>query len=190
MPIPCAEANGLLPGLGMPGVGAVGVGAGLAAFGSSLGSSGFTSGSASTASAFLALPLVALVSFGASSLGLASGKAARSLLATGGVMVDDPLLTYSPSSLSFATASEVSIPSSLAMSYTRGNATYFLLSGTCPVRAGFSALRYSFRGAHYLSNIFSACSFKLARSAKSILDLKALGNAPRVIAESKHSSFW
>jgi hypothetical protein len=61
--------------------------------------------------------------FGVSAAGLASGKASRSFLATGGVIVDEPLLTNSPSSISFASATLESIPSSLAMSYTRGSAT-------------------------------------------------------------------
>jgi hypothetical protein len=59
----------------------------------------------------------------------AFGKAARNLAATGGAMVDDPPFTYSPSSSNLARATLVSIPSSLAMSYTRGSANYFLLSG-------------------------------------------------------------
>jgi hypothetical protein len=44
------------------------------------------------------------------------GKAARSFAATGGAIVEEPPLTYSPSSSSFAKAILVSIPSSLAMS--------------------------------------------------------------------------
>jgi hypothetical protein len=57
-----------------------------------------------------------LVTFLGSSLGLASGKAARSFLAIGGAIVEDPLLTYSPSSSNLARATLVSIPSSLATS--------------------------------------------------------------------------
>ena len=53
---------------------------------------------------------------GFASAGLALGKASRSFFATGGVMVEEPPLTYSPSSFSLASASLVSIPSSLAMS--------------------------------------------------------------------------
>jgi hypothetical protein len=119
----------LFPGRGIPGTaeGAEGV---ASALGSAF-SSGFTSSTLASAS-FAALALDALVSLGASSFGLALGKAARSLFATGGAMVDEPLLTYSPSSLSFAKASAVSMPSSLAMSYTRGNANLFLLSGAYP----------------------------------------------------------
>jgi hypothetical protein len=76
---------------------------------------------ASVASAATAFDFA--VFFGASAAGLASGKASRSFLATGGVIVDEPLLTNSPSSISFASATLESIPSSLAMSYTRGSAT-------------------------------------------------------------------
>jgi uncharacterized membrane protein len=57
-----------------------------------------------------------LATFLGSSLGLASGKAARSFLAIGGAIVEDPLLTYSPSSSNLARATLVSIPSSLATS--------------------------------------------------------------------------
>jgi hypothetical protein len=57
-----------------------------------------------------------LGAFLVSSFDLASGKAARSFLATGGAIVEDPLLTYSPSSSSLAKATLVSIPSSLATS--------------------------------------------------------------------------
>jgi len=60
------------------------------------------------------------------------GKASFSLAATGGVIVEEPPLTYSPSSSNLAKAALVSIPSSLAMSYTRGSATFFLLFGADP----------------------------------------------------------
>jgi hypothetical protein len=50
------------------------------------------------------------------SLGLASGNAARNFLATGGAIVEEPDLTYSPSSSNLAKATLVSIPSSLATS--------------------------------------------------------------------------
>jgi hypothetical protein len=53
----------------------------------------------------------------------ALGNAARSFAATGGVMVEEPPLTYSPSSSSLDSATFVSMPSSLARSYTRGSAT-------------------------------------------------------------------
>jgi hypothetical protein len=72
-------------------------------------------GSSDTGSSALALG----VAFGLAtffSLGLASGNAARSFLATGGAIVEDPDLTYSPSSSSLAKATLVSIPSSLATS--------------------------------------------------------------------------
>jgi hypothetical protein len=71
--------------------------------------------SGSTAAVFLTAAL-GLATFLVSSAGLASGKAARSFLAIGGAIVEDPLLTYSPSSSNFARATLVSIPSSLATS--------------------------------------------------------------------------
>jgi hypothetical protein len=120
-------------------------------FSAGFSSAGFSSifASSTGASAFAAFALAdGFSTLGASSFGFAFGYAARSLFATGGAIVDEPLLTYSPNSLSFASASAVSIPSSLAMSYTRGSATYFSCLGPTPVRAGFSALRFSFRGAH------------------------------------------
>jgi hypothetical protein len=126
-------AKGLFPGRGMPGA-AAGVAAGVAgvsgfASGVAVGStglaltSGFSSTTGSAVSALAALALVGFSTLGSSAFGLAFGYAARSLLATGGAMVDEPLLTYSPKSFSLANASAVSIPSSLAMSYTRGSAT-------------------------------------------------------------------
>jgi hypothetical protein len=87
-------------------------------FGEAAGASLASAASVSAATAF-----DFAVFFGASAAGLASGKASRSFLATGGVIVDEPLLTNSPSSISFASATLESIPSSLAMSYTRGSAT-------------------------------------------------------------------
>ena len=74
-------------------------------------------------------------------------------------MVDEPPLTYSPSSSSFANAILVSIPSSLAMSYTRGSATFSPVRAY-PNRAGFSAERISFRGTHLDASIF-LCLFRL-----------------------------
>jgi hypothetical protein len=76
-------------------------------------------GASSPESSVLLVVLEAAFGFAAffgSALGLASGKAARSFLATGGAMVEEPLLTYSPSSSNFAKATLVSIPSSLATS--------------------------------------------------------------------------
>jgi hypothetical protein len=70
--------------------------------------------------------------FGASSFGFASGNASLSFFATGGAIVEDPLFTNSPSSASLAKATLESIPSSLAMSYTRGSATYFSCLGPSP----------------------------------------------------------
>ena len=60
-----------------------------------------------------------------------ASRAARSLRATGGAMVDEGLLTYSPSSFSFARATLLSTPISEAISCTRGFAT-ILLSGVYP----------------------------------------------------------
>jgi hypothetical protein len=131
IPIPCVDANGLLPGLGTPGTedaagGALGasvieLGASLEVFffGGSVASTASAVSEATSESSAAAAFLVAafgLVAFLVSSLGLASGKAARSFLAIGGAIVEDPLLTYSPSSSSFARATLVSIPSSLATS--------------------------------------------------------------------------
>lgn len=60
-------------------------------------------------------------------------RAARSLRATGGSMVDEGLLTNSPSSFSFASATLLSTPSSEAISCTRGFAfATVLLSGGLP----------------------------------------------------------
>jgi hypothetical protein len=128
MPMPWFEENGLFPGRGMPCNGA----------GFSAGSAGFSAGFSATCAAGFASASVVLASgFGFSAFGFSAGfsffgYAARSLAATGGAMVEEPLFTYSPSSSSFARATLVSIPSSLAMSYTRGSATEFLLSGANP----------------------------------------------------------
>jgi hypothetical protein len=73
-------------------------------------------GSASFSAAAFLVVAFGLAAFLGSSFGLASGNAARSFLATGGAMVEDPLLTYSPSSSNLARATLVSIPSSLATS--------------------------------------------------------------------------
>ena len=64
-----------------------------------------------------------------------ASRAARSLRATGGAMVDEGLLTYSPSSFSFARATLLSTPISEAISCTRGFAT-ILLSGVHPGQGG------------------------------------------------------
>jgi hypothetical protein len=68
--------------------------------------------------------------FAASGAGAASGNASRSLRATGASTVDDADLTYSPISLSFAIASLLVIPSSLAIADTR------ILPGTDLLRRG------------------------------------------------------
>jgi hypothetical protein len=124
--MPWFAAKGLLPGRGIPGVAVEAAGAGISGFtsASGLGSTGLASTTGvSATSALAAFALVAFSTLGASSFGLAFGYAARSLLATGGAMVDEPDFTYSPKSFNLAKASAVSIPSSLAMSYTRGSAT-------------------------------------------------------------------
>jgi hypothetical protein len=87
-------------------------------------------------SSVLAAAFFAGAFFGASSFGLASGNASRSFFATGGAIVEDPLFTNSPSSASFARATLESIPSSLAMSYTRGSATFSPVWGLPLDRAG------------------------------------------------------
>jgi hypothetical protein len=72
--------------------------------------------SGSVASGVFLAAALGFAAFLVSSLGFASGNAARSFLAIGGAMVEDPLLTYSPSSSNLAKATLVSIPSSLATS--------------------------------------------------------------------------
>jgi hypothetical protein len=97
---------------------------------------GASAATSSTGASTLVVAFLAAAFFGASSFGLASGKASRSFLATGGAIVDDPLFTNSPSSASLARATLESIPSSLATSYTRGSATYFSCLGPSLDRAG------------------------------------------------------
>lgn len=81
-----------------------------------------------------------------------ASRAARSLRATGGSMVDEGLLTNSPSSLSLARAILLSTPSSDAISCTRGLAATILLSGLVyPGRADLSRGRVSFRAVHFVS---------------------------------------
>jgi hypothetical protein len=116
----------LFPGLGIPGV----VGETFGSFGASvieLGARrevfGFTSFTGSSEAAGSSVAGESSLALGAAlglatffSLGLASGNAARNFLATGGAIVEDPDLTYSPSSSNLAKATLVSIPSSLATS--------------------------------------------------------------------------
>jgi hypothetical protein len=133
----------LFPGRGIPGIGDGSVGAGKVGEGAAASATGAAStdfdfglaaGFAATGaeistatsagvSLVFAAAFLAGAFFGASSFGLASGNASRSFFATGGVMVDEPDFTNSPSSANFASATLESIPSSLAMSYTRGSAT-------------------------------------------------------------------
>jgi hypothetical protein len=126
IPIPWLAANGLFPGLGIPGVveaafGSFGasvieLGASREVFGfaSATGSSETAGSSLTGASSFALAATLGLATF--FSFGLASGNAARSFFATGGAIVEDPLLTYSPSSSNLAKATLVSMPSSLATS--------------------------------------------------------------------------
>jgi hypothetical protein len=149
----------LLPGRGIPGVAADGAlgaaaagaagAAGAAAAGASsvafaaaflaAGAAGTAEAGAagvaevsSTGASALAAAFLAGAFLGASSFGFASGNASLSFFATGGAIVDEPLFTNSPSSASLAKATLESIPSSLAMSYTRGSATYFSCLGPSP----------------------------------------------------------
>jgi hypothetical protein len=126
IPIPWLDAKGLFPGRGIPGV----VGETFGSFGASVielgarrevfGFTSFTGSSLTTGSSETGASAFALgAAFGFAtffSLGLASGNAARSFFATGGAIVEDPDLTYSPSSSNLAKATLVSMPSSLATS--------------------------------------------------------------------------
>ena len=143
--MPWFEENGLLPGRGVPSIvaaadfssatgspasgAATGGGSTAAGAGGSVTSEGFgLSATAGASGAGLAFGFAGSFLAGASFF----GKAPFSLAATGGVIVEEPPLTYSPSSSNLAKAVLVSIPSSLAMSYTRGSATFFLLFGADP----------------------------------------------------------
>jgi hypothetical protein len=128
IPIPWLEAKGLFPGRGIPGV----VGETFGSFGASVielgarrevfgltsftGSSVAAGSSETSASSFALAAALGFATFFTASLGLASGNAARSFFATGGAIVEDPDLTYSPSSSNLAKATLVSMPSSLATS--------------------------------------------------------------------------
>jgi hypothetical protein len=85
-------------------------------FTSFAGSSAAATSSVAGASSWVFAAAFGLATFLTTSFGLASGNAARNFLATGGAIVEDPDLTYSPSSSSLAKATLVSIPSSLATS--------------------------------------------------------------------------
>ena len=82
---------------------------------------------------------------------LSAARAARSLRATGGSMVDEGLLTNSPSSFSFASATLLSTPSSEAISCTRGFATILLSEGLPRTGQTVSCGRVSFRAVHFVS---------------------------------------
>jgi hypothetical protein len=152
--MPCEDEKGLLPGRGAPGfgaplsdasafsadgAGALGAGAAGAAGASAAGFSsaaGFGPGLGPGVGA-LGPGLAAdddAAGFAAgfsSALGLiapSASMAARSLRATGGSIVEEGLLTNSPSSFSFASATLLSTPSSAAISCTRGLPATILLS--------------------------------------------------------------
>ena len=155
--MPWFEENGLFPGRGMPVSGVLAAGAGAAEAGAA-GAAGADSAAAGLAGVEAGASGAGLVASGLASclaaFGLSAfGNAARSLAATGGAIVEEPPLTYSPSSSSLASATLVSIPSSLAMSYTRGSATFSPVRAY-PNRAGFSAERISFRGTHLIASMF------------------------------------
>src|SRR5690606_20312445 len=136
-------------GFAGPGVGAAGAASACAAAGAAdagassragAGSAaGFAAAAGAAVSAAGALGLAARlapVAAGLASVSVflpapAASRAARSRRATGGSMVDEGLLTYSPSSFSFSRATLLSTPSSEAISCTRGFATV-LLSGVRP----------------------------------------------------------
>ncbi len=80
-----------------------------------------------------------------------AARAARSLRATGGSMVDEGLLTNSPSSFNFASATLLSTPSSEAISCTRGFATILLSEGLPRTGQTVSCGRVSFRAVHFVS---------------------------------------
>lgn len=82
---------------------------------------------------------------------LSAARAARSLRATGGSMVDEGLLTNSPSSFSFASATLLSTPSSEAISCTRGFATILLSEGLPRTGQTVTCGRVSFRAVHFVS---------------------------------------
>ena len=130
MPMPWFELNGLLPGRGIPMIELAEAGAAGATGAAGAGASGTEDSSRGagllTGAAGAEVSTCGAAAFGSAFLGAALpafGYAARSFAATGGVMVEEPPLTYSPSSSSLDSATFVSMPSSLARSYTRGSAT-------------------------------------------------------------------
>ena len=123
------DVKGLLPGRG-PGAGAgrdgigdscagAGAAAAAAAAGTSAaGASGVGAGAGADAAAFLAGAFLAGAGAAAAAAAWA-GKASRTLRATGGSIVDEALLTNSPWSFNQDRRDLLSIPSSLASSWTR-----------------------------------------------------------------------
>ena len=190
-PMPCWDANGLLPGRGPPGRAGCeppsdGRGAGRApvagepaggAAGAAAAADGATAGAGAAAGATgvagagagaaagggeaaagpgrgppegRAGPGVAAGRAGAAALPSAA-SASRSLRATGGSMVDEGLLTNSPSSFSFASATLLSTPSSEAISCTRGFATASPVWGLTRTGQTVTGGRVSFRAVHFAS---------------------------------------
>ncbi|OUE29458.1 hypothetical protein BFL35_15135 [Clavibacter michiganensis] len=96
----------------------------------------------------------------------AASRAALSLRATGGSMLDDGPLTNSPISLSLASAVLLSTPISAAISCTRGFATVLLSGGPLPGRRGPLVLD----GSHFEPLISCPCAVQPVLS-----DARALG---------------
>ena len=136
-----AGAGGSPPALGESemGAGATGAGASGAGAGAGFDAAGFATGATGTT------PSLA--------------KAALSLRATGGSMVEDGPLTNSPISFSFSRARFESIPNSAAISCTRGFPATILLSGHSQSGRASTYKRDSFRAAHEVSISHSACSY-------------------------------
>jgi hypothetical protein len=147
--MPWLELNGLLPGLGIdrPASSAEAV-AGFSAGGS--GATTGAAGSGAETAASLSAGAAGAVFFGAGGASTvfwtgttpSSAKAAFSFRTTGGSTVEEGPLTNSPISLSFSRVRLLSMPSSVAISCTRGFPATTLLSGCSPVRAH----RYLSRG--------------------------------------------
>jgi hypothetical protein len=131
-------ASGALGAAAFGSAGCVSAFAAALAAGAGLGAAGF--GAVAPAGTVAGVPACfdagVATGFAGSAPGFApsEARAALSLRATGGSMLDDGPLTNSPSSLSFASATLLSTPSSLAISCTRGFAATILLFGTCPSR--------------------------------------------------------
>jgi hypothetical protein len=143
--IPWALAKGLLPGRAVPGRGMPDPSADGAEGVATAGAAGVsTIGAAGAAGAGVGVVGASATGAGRGGAAGAAGfsgalmpsaaRAARNLRATGGSMLEDGPLTNSPISLSFSRAFLLSMPSSAAISCTRGFATVFSLSGRLPIR--------------------------------------------------------